>query len=197
MSLPHSPCPHRLPSAGIMAPVFSLCTSLPRQLLSPAQLRLPLLQDDVSSSQSGRAWAAQPAWRLASMRSAPPPLPPDSVLTAVRCGEVATAEVGEGKKEKNNTKPTKIAAAISRNRQNPSEQPNQAPYGERKRETETHTRVRQEKIPSDSAMATRRLITPSPHTRCLVTAAASASRSLHPDSFLPQQQFSTAPLCPR
>lgn len=68
-----SPARAVLPRAGIMAPVFSLCTSLPRQLPDPAQLRLPLLQDDVSASQSGRAGLARPAWLLA-----PAQLPPRS-----------------------------------------------------------------------------------------------------------------------
>lgn len=67
-----SPAREVLPRAGIMAPVFSLCTSLPRQLPNPAQLRLPLLQDDVSASQSGRAGLARPAWLLAPVQLPPP-----------------------------------------------------------------------------------------------------------------------------
>lgn len=66
-----SPARQVLPRAEIMAPVFSLCTSLPRQLPNPAQLRLPLLQDDVSASQSEHARLPQPAWRLAPAQ--PPP----------------------------------------------------------------------------------------------------------------------------
>ena len=66
-----SPARQVLPHAGIMAPVFSLCTSLPRQLPNPAQLRLPLLQDDVSASQSGRAGLARAAWRLAAAQVPP------------------------------------------------------------------------------------------------------------------------------
>lgn len=67
-----SPAREVLPRAGIMAPVFSLCTSLPRQLPNPARLRLPLLQDDVSASQSGRAGLARPACLLAPAKLPPP-----------------------------------------------------------------------------------------------------------------------------
>lgn len=102
-----SPAREVLPRAGIMAPVFSLCTSLPRQLPNPAQLRLPLLQDDVSASQSGRAGLARPAWLLAPVQ-----LPPPSWLS-LRRGSLRSRSHGrsggrgiggEGKKKKPYTK---------------------------------------------------------------------------------------------
>lgn len=124
----------------------------------PAQLRLPLLQDDVSASQSGRAGPPRPARPLAAA-----PLPPPSWL-GLRRGSLRSRSQGtsagrgiggEGKKKKTlykkpTTKPTKTPAAISRNnRQNPSEQPQRSALRrERERERNkrhTHRRVRQEK----------------------------------------------------
>lgn len=104
----------------------------PRQLPNPAQLRLPLLQDDVSAGQSGRTGLARPPWLLA-----PAQLPPPSWLR-LRRGSLRSRSQGTsggrgigGEEEKKKTytkkpttKPTKTPAAISRNnRQNPSEQP--------------------------------------------------------------------------
>lgn len=148
-----TPCPRSLPWRWDHGARFLPLP--PPASPDPAQLRLPLLQDDVSASQSGRAGPPGPARPLAAA-----PLPPPSWL-GLRRGSLRSRSQGtsagrgiggEGKKKtlhkKPTTKPTKTPAAISRNnRQNPSEQPQpSALRRERERnKRHTHRRVRQEK----------------------------------------------------
>lgn len=141
---------------------------------------------------------------------------PHSVSAAVRCGIAAKAQVGEGNRRgrKKNTLHKKTPdnqthQDASRHFARQQAEPERAAPAKRPEEKErnkrhTHKKVRQEKIPVDSAMVTRRLIAPPPpsdskprYSRLLCVQPA--SRSLHLGSLLPQQQLFRASnsLCPR
>lgn len=102
-----TPCPRSLPWRWDHGARFLPLP--PPAAPDPAQLRLPLLQDDVSASQSGHAGPPGPARPLADA-----PLPPPSWLGLRRgslrsCSQGTSAGRGiggEGKKKKNPTQKT-------------------------------------------------------------------------------------------